>query len=313
MPLQRIDAHCHVQFSSYDADREEVIRRALGEGTGMIVIGTRQDTSSQAIAVADTYDGAWSAVGLHPSHLFDSHPDTDESPTSGQKETFDPDAYRALVKSTKKVVAIGEFGLDYFRIPDGHTFETVRARQHQVFRAHLDLAWELGLPAMVHIRDGQYAGQSASHHNAHIDAAALFQEYANAGKRMRGNIHCFTGTPEDAARYIALGLHISFTGIATFPPKTTAAARRPGPGAGNHVVENSKSLIDIASEIPLEHLLIETDAPYLAPLPHRGTRNEPAYVRHISAAIATRKRMLHADVDAATLENTKRLFEIKIY
>jgi len=302
MNLSRIDAHCHVNFTAFDADRDEVIRRALGDGTGMVVIGTRRDTAETAVATAEAYEGAWAAVGLHPSHLFDAHADTAESPTSGRREVFDPAVYRALVKDSTKVVAIGEFGLDYFRVPEGESLDSVRARQHEVFRAHLDLAWELGLPAMVHIRDGQYAGESATHHDAHADAASIFAEYAAAGKRMQGNIHCFTGTPEAAARYVALGLHISFTGIVAFPPKkgTDPNGDKSAP----------ISLLDVAATVPLDHLLIETDAPYLAPPPHRGARNEPAFVKHVSDAIASKLLVHPSEIDASTLRNTKALFDI---
>lgn len=286
MDLKRIDAHAHVNFNVYKDDAEEVIRRANDDGTGMLVVGSQFSTSERAIDYADAHEGMWAVVGLHPSHLFSLHVDESEVPYDTREETFDADAYRALVARSKKVVAIGECGLDFYRMPEGLDRTVARERQEAGFRAQLDLAHELHLPVMIHCRD------------AHRELATILEEFHAAKKPIRGNIHCFTGTLEDAERYLNLGFYVSFTGIVTFPPKAADKGK--------------ETLADVARHVPLDRLLIETDAPYLAPLPHRGKRNEPSYVRHVSEFIAGLKNLPPEEVDAVTLANTKKLFNLDI-
>lgn len=284
MELKRIDAHAHVNFNVYKDDAEEVIRRANDDGTGMLVVGSQYSTSERAVDYAESHEAMWAVVGLHPSHLFSLHVDEAEVAYETREETFDPDAYRALVARSKKVVAIGECGLDFYRMPDGLDRTVARERQEAGFRAQLDLAHELGLPVMIHCRD------------AHRELATILEEFHAAKKPIRGNIHCFTGTLADAERYLAIGFYVSFTGIVTFPPKSADKGK--------------ETLADVARHVPLDRLLIETDAPYLAPLPHRGKRNEPSYVRHVSEFIAALKNLSPEELDAATLANTKKLFSL---
>lgn len=284
MNLQRIDAHSHVSFRAYRDDEEAVIRRSLEEGTGMLAVGTRQETSREAIACADKYDGVWALVGLHPTHVFSSYVDENEMADVSKPEKFDIDAYRALAKSSPKVVGIGECGLDYFRLPEGADHVAIKADQRVAFRQQLDLAHELDLPVMIHCRD------------AHDDVAATLEEYRDAGKPIRGNVHCFTGTLAEAQRYLALGFYISFTGIVTFPPRKADLGK--------------PTLADVARELPLDRMLIETDAPYLAPLPHRGERNEPSYVKHVATFIGGLKGVSAEEVERQTLQNVRTLFRI---
>lgn len=284
--LKRIDAHSHVNFNAYKDDAEEVIARALADGTGMLAVGSQITTSARAVEYAESHDGIWAVVGLHPTHLFEHFVDDGEISYKSRKETFDPDVYRSLIKRSPKVIGIGECGLDYYRAPKNVPREEMRRRQEQAFRGHLDLAIELGLPIMMHCRD------------AHGDLAAILESYAAAGRRVRGDIHCFTGTWAEAERYLNLGLYISFTGIITFPP--TAAQKAKG-----------ETLQDVVRKVPLERMLIETDAPYLAPVPHRGKRNEPSYVRHVGETAAALKGLPVEEVEARTLKNTIDLFGLK--
>ena len=264
---------------------DEVIRRTLDKGVFMITVGTQKDTSRIGLEVAERYEGMWAAVGLHPNHTVEqSFWDDDELPADDQvtpkiktrSETFDTDYYRELTKHPK-CVAIGETGLDYYRIPEGADRQGVIDKQVATVRAHFDLATEVGLPVVIHCRD------------AYGPQADLIEEYVKAGKLdKRGVIHCFTGTLEEAERFIELGFYISFTGIVTF----------------------SKELQKVAKALPLDKLLVETDSPYLSPVPERGKRNEPWKVQYVATKIAELHGVSVEEVAEITFKNTKDVFKI---
>ena len=298
--MKLIDTHCHVNFHAYKEDADEVIRRSLDAGIFMINVGSQSTTSQKAVEQARQYDGVWAAVGLHPNHLceqeFTDPDEADETATVKTRcETFDPKYYRQLAKDPK-VVGIGEFGLDYYRIPDTLTGvipqtsrsdkrKLVMTKQKEVMRQQLDLADELDLPVIIHSRD------------SHADQIEILTEYVKAGKlSRRGVIHCFTGTLEEANKYFELGFLISFTGIICFPPKKN----------------ESFSLADVVRQAPLDKIMIETDAPYLAPPPYRGKRNEPSYVRYVAEKIAQLKEISVEEVAQTTNQNAQNLFGIKI-
>ncbi|MFA6603552.1 MAG: TatD family hydrolase [Patescibacteria group bacterium] len=285
--LKLIDAHCHVNFNAYQDDAEAVIRRSLEQGIGLITVGTQRDTSAAAVDLAEKYDGVWSIIGLHPIHLFEREADEEETSAQGSEEIFDAARYRELIGRSSKVVGLGECGLDYFHRPKNVAEAEFKARQARVFRSHLDLSLETGLPVMIHCRD------------AHDDVIAILEEYRTAGRPVRGDIHCFTGSWKDAARYLDLGFYISFTGIVTYPPRAADKAK-------------GEVLADIARQVPLDRLIVETDAPYLAPVPHRGERNEPANVRFVAAEIARIRQLPVEEVAARTLKNTVGLFGLKV-
>jgi TatD DNase family protein len=284
--MRLIDAHCHVNFQAYAADADEVIRRSLAKGIGLATVGTQFGTSAAAIVVAEKYDDVWAIIGLHPSHLFDQPADADENEAAHTAEVFDPDTYRRLAKSSRKVVALGECGLDYYHVPEGVDVELFKSRQREVFRAHLELANELVVGVMIHSRD------------AADDLTAILGEYHAAGRLPPADVHCFTGTWAEAQRYLNLGLFISFTGIVTYPQ------RKIDREAG------LESLQSIVAKMPLDRLIVETDAPYLAPTPYRGKRNEPAYVERVAEEVARIKGLPVEEVERATLANTQRLFGI---
>ena len=284
--VRLIDAHCHINFSAYQADAAAVVGRSLAAGIGLIAVGSQAETSEAAVQAAETYRGVWAIVGLHPSHLFEQPFEDAEEALHARPEKFDAGYYRGLVRRSPKVVALGECGLDYHHLPPNAPVAEVKAEQERVFRAHLDLCLELDLPVMIHCRD------------AHEDVIRVLSEYAAAGRRVRGDMHCFSGGWAEAERYLDLGLHLSFTGNVTYPPRKSDLA------AGR------ETLPDVARRVPLDRILVETDAPYLAPVPRRGERNEPAYVAHVAAKIAELKKLPVEEVERQTLENTARLFRL---
>ncbi|MCG2687780.1 TatD family hydrolase [Candidatus Parcubacteria bacterium] len=275
-----IDTHCHVNFAAYKDDMDAVIRRSLDEGIGMIAVGTQSDTSRRAIEVAEKYDGVWASIGLHPSHLHkqEFHDEGELDSVKTRTEVFDPEFYRQLV-SHPKVVAIGEFGLDYYHMPTNIDVTQVHQDQINAVNLQIDFATEFNKPIIVHSRD------------AHDDQFKILRLAVEAGKLpRRGVVHCFTGTLEDAKRYIDLGFMISFTGILTF----------------------SKELQAIARELPIESIMVETDAPYLSPPPHRGKRNEPSYVKFITQTLADAKGLEYDQVAQQTTENAIKFFRLTI-
>ncbi len=290
-----IDTHCHIHFQAYKDDMNDVVKRSLDAGVGMITVGTQSTTSKNGIALAEKYDGVWCTIGLHPNHLHAQEfvdeneveplavgetlvvarePSPATQTIKTRAETFDPAYYAELVKHPK-VVAIGEFGLDYYRLPPGVDVDAMKRDQTESVRAQLQFASEFNKPVVIHCRD------------AHADQAALLrEEIAHGGLARRGVIHCFTGTADEAAMYRDLGFLVSITGIVTFGKNVQEAVR----------------------QIPLEQIMLETDAPYLTPAPNRGKRNEPVYIEHIAAKVAELHNVSVDEVARVTTENAVRLF-----
>jgi len=253
MDYRAIDTHCHPQMRQYDADRDAVIRRALAVGIGMVCVGVDLETSRQAVALADQYEGLYASVGLHPNDNLD--------------EEYDQKEYRMLA-AHPKVVAIGEIGLDYYRTrePEKQEFQRKRLRQQ------LELAQETGKPVIIHCRD------------AHADMRELLSRHEG----LKGVIHSFTGTKADALHYIELGYHIGFNGILTF----------------------ARDYDDALRVVPGDRLLLETDAPYLAPVPFRGKRNEPVHILETARVIAGLRGTTLKALLEESLANSTRLFNI---
>lgn len=280
------DTHAHVHFNAYAQDFAAVIDDALTSGVWMVTVGTQKDTSARGAEVASQYpEGVYASIGLHPNHLFPVMIDEDEHPFMTREEDFDRAYYEKLCENPK-VVAIGECGLDYYRIPEHLDVATVKAKQEKVFRAHLDLAHDKNLPVICHIRD------------AHDETIALLREYVTAGKLpRRGIIHCYTSNAEHARLYTDMGFYVSFAGVITFDPKKNSP-------------EGQLALWEAVKTVPIEKLLIETDAPYLTPNPHRGERNAPAYVAYVAEKVAQLRGMSVAEVSRVTVENARRLFNV---
>ncbi len=262
--MRIIDTHCHPQFPHYDQDREAVVARAREAGVGMICVGTDFETSRLAVELAQRYPDIWASVGLHPNDNLG--------------EVYDQDLYEKLA-SDRRVIAIGEVGLDYYRTTEPDKKKTQRER----FERQIELAVKLGKPLIIHCRDGSTSPTT----RAHEDMISILESLSFPPK---GVIHSFTGTWDDAERYIALGWYLGCNGITTF----------------------ARQYDEVITRIPVDNILLETDAPYLAPVPHRGKRNEPGYVIEVARHIALLRNMDLDEFLHATLKNSLNLFNLSL-
>jgi TatD DNase family protein len=257
-----VDSHCHIDGSEYDADREDVIARAVDAGvTTMLNVGTGDPHSGvfeRAVELAAEHDAVYAAVGVHPhdARLFD-------------------DAVEArlinLVNQSKRVIAWGEIGLDY------HYDHSPREVQRSIFSRQLKIARQLNLPVIIHSRE------------ADDDTINIIREDLD-GYHRAGILHCFGGSLQMARAAIDLGFYISFAGTLTF--KKTADLR------------------DIARQLPLDRLLVETDCPYLTPVPFRGKRNEPARVVETARCLAELHGRSLEEIAQVTSHNFTMLFQV---
>jgi len=284
-----IDSHCHIHFKAYNEDREEVIKRTQEKGWRMVTIGTNLATSKKAADTARLYPRLIHAsVGLHPVHLFSTYVDELEGDGfTSRSDSFDYPAFLELARQPE-VVAIGETGLDYFHIENADKREEEIAKQKEVFLEQVRLAHEVDKPLVIHCRD-------ALHDLA--DLILAHPEWLSKPEGKRGTVHCFTGTWEEAQRFLDMGFCIGFTGIITYKPKASEPGRQ-------------EALLDVVRRVPLERLLVETDAPYLAPLPYRGKRCEPWMCEEVVKKVAELKGLSVEEVALQTEKNTKELFEI---
>jgi TatD DNase family protein len=253
------DSHAHVDGPEFDADRDEVLARARAAGVRrIVVIGAVGDPRSaeRAVALAERDPDIWATVATHPHDV-------------GQM-TDDWWAVHERLAPHPRVVAVGETGLDYYYD------HSPREAQRAAFARFVDLARRVGKPVVCHIRD------------AHDDAKAILRE--TGAPELGVVIHCFTGTPDDAADYAAMGAYVSFSGIVTY--------------------KTAQPLRDAVRRVPLDRLLIETDCPYLAPVPLRGRRNEPGNVVHTARVVADAAGVPFEDLAAATVANTCTIFSI---
>ena len=300
-----IDIHCHTNFVAYDEDRDAVVSRALGDDTWLINIGTQYDTSKKAVEMTREYkEGVFACVGLHPIHTRKSYHDESELGEGGREftsrgEIFDKEKYRELAKDNK-VVGIGECGLDYY-----HLGEDSIEKQKEAFIAQIELANELGLPLMLHIRNNpaslntSQGGPTDKTRNAYFDVYELIKKhskFAEVGLPQIGVgvAHFFAGSVEDMKRFIDIGVYISFAGPVTYKP--------------NKAICDYEAVI---RETPLHMILTDTDSPYVAPVPHRGTRNEPVYVREIVKKIAEIKGLKEEEMAKIIVENAQKLFKLE--
>jgi len=275
-----IDTHCHLHFPAFDAERDAVLMRMREKHVAAITVGTSIRTSEEGIRFAEKHDDIWATVGYHPEHLTSSYHDASEGPS----DAFDPTEIARLASSSSKAVAIGETGLDFFRIDTDRDHTDARRMQEDALRQHISIAHDLHKPIVIHCRD------------AFQRLAEIVQEEQTAGRRVEGVVHCFTGSWEHARPLLDLGLHLSFTGIITFPPKKSDDPER--------------QMHRVIERMPIERLLIETDAPWLAPVPHRGEKNEPAYVELVARKIAELRGTSLDDIARHTTENARKLFGI---
>jgi TatD DNase family protein len=256
-----VDTHCHLDFNRFDADRDEVIRRATEVGVSRIVVpGVDLPSSRRAVELAEQYEIIYAAVGVHPNDATG----------------FDDDTLRALRKilAHPKVVAVGEIGLDYYRDRTPPDF------QRRIFRQQLRLAAETGKPVIIHSREST------------ADMLAILAEWQGGLSgplaARPGVLHSFSATWQDAQAALELGFYLGFSGPITF--------------------EKADEMRLVAANAPADRLLVETDAPFLTPHPHRGQRNEPAYVRFVAEKLAQVRSERLEEIALSTSENAAALF-----
>jgi TatD DNase family protein len=283
-----IDTHCHLNFKDFQDDFLEVAKRSLDNNVYMIVVGSEFKTSERAIFLSEKFDkGVYSAVGLHPIHLQDflikNDNENGKYEFKSRGEKFDSQKYQELIDKNKKIVAIGEIGLDYYHINTslGKTEKEIKDLQKKVFLEQLNLAKKNNLPVIIHCRE------------AHNDLYEILKDFSDKNNFSKdwGVVHCFSGDYELAKKYFSLGLKISFTGLITFV------------NDWDEVIEKS----------PIEKLMIETDSPYLSPIPYRGQRNEPLYVKKVAEKIAKIKNVPLEELEKLIFKNSLDFFsKIKI-
>ena len=260
------DTHAHLDFPDFREELDEVVQRAAEVGISRIVtIGTDLESSRRAIDLAKRFDGVFAAVGWHPNDCLSAPDDV-----CGELE--------GLAKAAK-VVAIGEIGIDHYRLPSTRggsaaDDEVFKARQVSLFQQQLEVAAKLGLNVVIHQRAAFEA------------CIEVFESFAD---RVRGVFHCFVNEPAAARRVIDLGSLVSFTGVCTF--------------------KNAGDVRESLASVPLDKLMLETDAPFLAPVPYRGKRCEPAYVQEISQVVAETRGIGLEELAEATGTTARGFFK----
>ncbi len=252
-----IDTHCHLDDIRFQEDFDEVLARAKEAGVEKFIVpGADPETLPRAIELAESYDEIFFAVGVHP---YD-------------KEKFDLEYLKENIKHPK-CVAVGECGLDYYRLPeDENAKEIEKQQQKEVFMKQIELANEYNKPLIVHIRE------------ASLDSKNILKEYAKVG----GVLHCYNAN-EGLLELAERGFYFGIGGVLTF--------------------KNAKKLVRVYPKIPYDKLLIETDAPYLTPHPYRGKRNEPAYCKLVLEKMAELSNIDKKELEKIVFENSQRLFK----
>ena len=251
-----VDSHCHLEYEGLVEDQPGVLARARAAGVGAFLnISTKRSEWDQVIATAAREPDVYASVGIHPHHA-DEHQDVTE------------DDLRAAAAHAR-VIGLGETGLDYYYD------RSDRAAQQRLFRRHITVARETGLPVIIHTRD------------AEDDTAAILSDEMGKGA-FPALIHCFTASKEFGRTVLDFGLSISISGIVTF--------------------RNARDLADFASQVPEDRLLIETDSPFLAPVPHRGRPCEPAFVADTARFLADLRGVTVQHLETVTTDNFNRLF-----
>ena len=251
-----VDSHCHLNYKGLVEDQAAVLARARDSGvTAMLNISTRESEWNEVVGLAEQEADVWASVGIHP-HEADAHPDID--------------AAKLIARAAhRRVIAIGETGLDYYYD------KSDREQQRISFRSHITAARQTGLPIIIHTRD------------AEEDTATILAEEMAIGE-FSGVIHCFTASADFADKALELGLYISLSGIVTF--------------------KNATDLQDVAKWLPADRMLVETDAPFLAPVPHRGKTGEPAFVADTARFVATLRDETEEAFLRQTTDNFYKLF-----
>jgi TatD DNase family protein len=283
--MKYIDIHCHLDSEDYDLDRDEVLARMKEREIGAITIGADLESSKRAVEIAEANENIWVCIGIHPEGIspksYGAGPEHSKLPEKsdntvsalGQKdkalETVLSD-FSGLVQFPK-VVGIGECGLDYFHLKD----ESEKINQKELFESQIQFALKCDKPLMLHIRD------------AYGDALEILENYKKeAAEKLRGNIHFFAGDVSVAKIFLDLEFTMSFTGVITF----------------------THDYDEVIKYLPIDSIMSETDAPFVAPIPFRGKRNEPAYVAYIVKKMAEIRAEDETVLNNAIINNAKKVF-----
>lgn len=253
-----IDTHAHIDFDNYKDDFDGMLERAKENGVEKIIIPAVEPlTFERIVKITEKYDNIYGAVGIHPS----------------EAKTYTDDLYPRMLEiaKRKKIVAIGEIGLDYY------WDKSFNDLQKEVFRKQIELGKEVNKPIIVHDRE------------AHLDTIEILKE-TNA-KEVGVIMHCFSGSPEFAIQCAKEGFYIALGGVITF--------------------KNAKKMKEVAKVIPLENLLLETDSPFLTPEPYRGRENQPACVKYVAEAIAELRGITFEELSDATTANALKVFKLE--
>lgn len=263
-----IDAHCHLNFKAFNNDLEEVLERAKISGVEKIInVGTSLESSQQAVELSQRYDNLYAIVGIHPHHA--------DKLNDGWEEDL-----KKILKN-KKVVGIGEIGMDYYSYKSNGIVDP--KIQKQIFETQIQMAHDFNLPIQIHNR---HAGK---------DVIEILKHHKNLLKQTPGMFHCFASTKDVLKQLLDLGFFVGFDGNITYK----------GLAPGETV--ELKELVNLT---PLDRIITETDAPYLSPIPYRGSRNEPSYVIIIGEFIGKIKKTPFEKIEKITTENAHILFKL---
>jgi TatD DNase family protein len=274
--MQLVDSHAHLDFEDFHGDFDAVLKRAEEAKISKIInIGASLERSRTTVLLAENYENIFAVVGVHPEESDEINFDTIHD------ELID------LAKSSPKVVGIGETGLDYYRLGGTDLRGMTRAvmtdsekkNQINLFQIHIDVARHLGLPLVIHIRNGEDE-----------EAVNTVYETLKDSGYTKGVIHCFTLNADWAKRFVKLGFFLGFTGIITY--------------------KNAEVIRDAVAATPLENILVETDSPFLAPQKYRGQRNEPAFTIEVAKKISEIKEITLEKVSEQTTINVRKLFNV---
>lgn len=247
-----IDTHCHVVSEYYD-DIDVVIKNAIDNGVLKIIInGYNMQSNREVLELVKKYDIVYGALGIQPEELYD----------------YNDDSLKFIEEhiNDEKIIAVGEIGLDYH-------YDTDKDLQKELFKRQLKIAYKYNKPVIIHSRD-------------------CIQETYNILKesKVKGTMHCYSGSKEMALEFIKIGFLIGIGGVSTF--------------------KNAKNIVDVIKYIPLEYIILETDSPYLTPEPYRGKRNEPMYIPIVAKRVADIKGLDIKEIERTTTDNARRLFDI---
>lgn len=279
MKVKIFDAHTHLQFAAFKKDYKEVIERALKNGIGVVNAGTNKKTSEDAVKIAHQFEKfpVFASVGLHPMHTYNSYHDESELEDGNLEVERELDiSYYKKLAFDKKVVAIGECGLDYFRIKEKNDEENIKKIQRNVFSSHIELSKIVGKPLVIHCRD------------AFSDVIDVLKDNKKMLLDPAGITHFFSGNKEEAKELMDLGFYFTFGGVITF----------------------ARNFDDVIKYIPLDRILVETDAPYVSPSAFRGKRNESSFVIEVVKKLSEIKNIEIERLMEVLLENTRAVFKL---